>query len=149
PGKGISLDATGEPKSGTSWLGRLVPQLALELCGNCNNSWCEMGGLAVIPNLPAPKYIFEMTKKTAGESESGSTLFLHYDGNNKHIIPGMSGEAHPGCDNGGRAHLNFFGDFAPCRAYDSPTRQSLRGCLWNTSALCVQYMPSVDPDVRR
>lgn len=39
PGNGIYLDALGEPKSGTSWLGRLVPFLALELCGSFNNLW--------------------------------------------------------------------------------------------------------------
>ncbi|CAM9389589.1 unnamed protein product [Scytosiphon promiscuus] len=149
PGNGISLDATGEPKSGTSWLGRLIPQLALELCGNSNNSWCEMGGLTVIPNIPAPKYIFEMTTKTESENGTVSELFLHFDGNNKHLIPGMSGHAHPGCDNGGRAHFNYFGEYAPCLTDDPPTRELLRGCLWKTSALCVQYMPSVDPDVRR
>ena len=38
-GAGIYLDATGEPKSGTTWLGRIVPQIALELCGSQNNKW--------------------------------------------------------------------------------------------------------------
>ncbi|CAN0450242.1 unnamed protein product, partial [Ectocarpus sp. 12 AP-2014] len=146
PGNGISMDATGEPKSGTTWLGRLVPDLALHLCGNANNSWCGMGGLAVLDNLPAPKYVFEMVNKTAGEG----ALFLHFDGNGKHYIPGMKGEPHPGCDNGGRPHENYFGDTPPCLdEEETPTRERLRACLFNTSALCVQYMPSVDPDVRR
>lgn len=39
PGSAISLEALGEPKSGTTWLGRLVPSLALELCGSFNNLW--------------------------------------------------------------------------------------------------------------
>lgn len=62
----------------------------------------------------------------------------------------MKGKPHPGCDNGGRAHENFFGDTPPCLdEKETPTRERLRSCLFNTSALCVQYMPSVDPDVRR
>lgn len=39
-GHGISMTATGEPKSGTTWLGRLIPHLALELCGSLTNPWC-------------------------------------------------------------------------------------------------------------
>lgn len=38
-GHGISLSAKGEPKSGNTWLGRLIPQLALELCGSRTNKW--------------------------------------------------------------------------------------------------------------
>lgn len=38
-GHGVSMTATGEPKSGTTWLGRLIPQLALELCGSSTNPW--------------------------------------------------------------------------------------------------------------
>ncbi|CAN0178038.1 unnamed protein product [Pylaiella littoralis] len=38
-GNGISLEFQGEPKSGTTWFGRLIVQLALELCGNYNNLW--------------------------------------------------------------------------------------------------------------
>lgn len=34
-----------------------------------------MGGLAVLDNIPAPKYVFEMVNKTAGER----ALFLHFD----------------------------------------------------------------------
>lgn len=40
PGNGISLTALGEPNSGTPWLERLIPSLALELCGSFNNLWC-------------------------------------------------------------------------------------------------------------
>ena len=35
----ITITAKGEPKSGTTWLGRLLPQLALELCGSPTNTW--------------------------------------------------------------------------------------------------------------
>lgn len=31
--------SSSQPKSGTTWLGRLVPQLALDLCGSENNLW--------------------------------------------------------------------------------------------------------------
>lgn len=38
-----------------------------------------MGGLAVTPIEPAPRYEFEMLKKDGDESEGDSpTLFLHY-----------------------------------------------------------------------
>lgn len=38
-GTGISLVVKGEPKSGTTWTGRLVAALALHLCGSSTNQW--------------------------------------------------------------------------------------------------------------
>lgn len=37
-----------------------------------------MGGLKVIPNYPAPKYVFEMMAKSPDDS-GNSTLFLHFE----------------------------------------------------------------------
>ncbi|CAM9218440.1 unnamed protein product, partial [Laminaria digitata] len=151
PGHGISLDAKGEPKSGTTWLGRILPHLSLELCGSWNNQWCvcEMGGLEVIPNYPAPKYEFELMTKNADDS-GNSTLFLHFQGGEKHLIPGMDVfQEYEHCHNGGITHVNFFEENPPCKSTEPPTRQRLVGCLWNTSSTCLQYMTSVDPAVRR
>eukprot|EP00903_Cladosiphon_okamuranus_P009203 g8789.t1 len=137
---GISLTAKGEPKSGTTWLGRLIPQLALELCGSPLNAWCEMGGLKVMPNEPSPWYEFEMLKKDESGSGRSPTLFLHYKGGNKHIIPGMHMDHPPdGCTNGGKKHRNFFEDDPPCVSGGHPTRERLRGCLWDTADRCIQY----------
>ncbi|CAM9463136.1 unnamed protein product [Ectocarpus sp. 6 AP-2014] len=141
-GHGISITAKGEPKSGTTWLGRLMPQLALELCGSSTNTWCEMGGLAVYPNEPSPWYEFELLKKGTGEG-GGPTLFLHYKGSNKHVIPGMSWKGHPeGCNQGGRRHRNFFEDDPPCISGPASTREQLTGCLWKTSSRCMGFVPT-------
>eukprot|EP00752_Nemacystus_decipiens_P009580 g8560.t1 len=138
-GAGISMTAKGEPKSGTTWLGRLIPQLALELCGSPTNTWCEMGGLAVKPNEPSPWYEFEMLRKDESGHGGSPSLFLHYKGNNKHVIPGMA-LAHPpdGCSNGGKKHRNFFEEDPPCMSGEPPTRERLRGCLWNPAERCIQ-----------
>lgn len=42
-GEGIYLTSSGEPKSGTTWLGRLVVGLCLHLCGNQENTWWVIG----------------------------------------------------------------------------------------------------------
>ncbi|CAM9813034.1 unnamed protein product [Pylaiella littoralis] len=134
-GHGISMLATGEPKSGTSWLGRLIPQLALELCGSPTNRWCEMGGLAVFPSIPTPKYEFEMLKADE-DARGSSTLFLHFKGFFKHFIPGMV-KPHHGCAHRGRSHQNTFQDYPPCISGEVPTRKRLRACLWDTSDRCL------------
>ncbi|CAM9389443.1 unnamed protein product [Scytosiphon promiscuus] len=140
-GCGISITAKGEPKSGTTWLGRLMPQLALQLCGSSTNTWCEMGGLVVVPNEPSPWYEFEMLKK----DESGGdnpTLFLHYKGNDKHLIPGMTAKDPPdGCTNGGRRHRNFFENDMPCISGYPPNREMLRSCLWDPVPQCLGFIP--------
>ncbi|CAB1101820.1 unnamed protein product [Ectocarpus sp. CCAP 1310/34] len=119
-----------------------MPQLALELCGSSTNTWCEMGGLAVYPSEPSPWYEFELLKRGTGEG-SGPTLFLHYKGSNKHVIPGMSWKGHPeGCNQGGRRHRNFFEDYPPCISGPASTREQLTGCLWNTSSRCMGFVPS-------
>lgn len=38
-----------------------------------------MGGLVVIPNYPAPKYEFEMSKLEDGVNGTSSSLFLHFE----------------------------------------------------------------------
>ncbi|CAN0469424.1 unnamed protein product [Scytosiphon promiscuus] len=38
-GKSIVLSALGEPKSGTTWLGRVMTALAVRLCGAPLNQW--------------------------------------------------------------------------------------------------------------
>ncbi|CAM9813455.1 unnamed protein product [Pylaiella littoralis] len=136
-GHGISIMATGEPKSGTTWLGRLMPQLALELCGSPTNPWCEMGGLVVHPNEPSPWYEFEMLN-AGGGTGGNAALFLHYKGFPKHFIPGMAlAEPRHGCTNGGRRHRSFFEDDPPCISGGAPTRERLRACLWDTSERCL------------
>lgn len=134
------MTAKGEPKSGTTWLGRLIPQLALELCGSPTNRWCEMGGLVVHPNKPSPWYEFEMLNNNTRGNDGSPTLFLHYKGNYKHVIPGMALEHPPsGCTNGGRTHGNFFQDEPPCANGEAPTRERLRGCLWSSAERCIRF----------
>lgn len=136
----ITIMAMGEPKSGTTWLGRLLPQLALELCGSPSNTWCEMGGLAVYPNEPSPYYEFEMLDVRNREKGGEPTLFLHFVGRWKHVIPGMTTSSAPkDCQNGGRKHRNFFQDEPVCTSGLPPTRERLRGCLWDTSPRCFEF----------
>ncbi|CAN0325939.1 unnamed protein product [Ectocarpus sp. 6 AP-2014] len=139
-GYGISLLALGEPKSATTWLGRIVPELAIKLCGSYNNPWCQLGGLRVYPNVPAPFYEFELLNKTT-DGSSDTNLFLHFYGQHKHQIPGMHQQELPvECRNGGRVHKDSFMDLPPCVLDERPTRQGLTSCLWKTSPRCVKRM---------
>ncbi|CAN0070517.1 unnamed protein product [Ectocarpus sp. 12 AP-2014] len=145
---GIALLALGEPKSGTTWLGRVVPALAIELCGSYNNPWCQLGGLRVHPNVPAPWYDFELFNTTT-DGYTDADLFLHFYGGHKHKIPGMHQEQLPAeCRNGGRVHIDCFMNLPPCEVDESPTRQRLTSCLWETSPSCVERMTMVGPPVR-
>ncbi|CAM9270241.1 unnamed protein product, partial [Ectocarpus sp. 13 AM-2016] len=137
---GKSLLALGEPKSATTWLGRMVPALAIELCGSYNNPWCQLGGLRVYPNVPAPFYEFELLNKTTN-GNLDTDLFLHFYGQHKHKIPGMHQHGFPlECRNGGRIHQDSFMDLPPCELDEPPTRQRLTSCLWETSPKCVKRM---------
>ncbi|CAN0313955.1 unnamed protein product [Ectocarpus sp. 6 AP-2014] len=145
---GTALLALGEPKSATTWLGRMVPALAIELCGSYNNPWCQLGGLMVHPNVPAPCYEFELLNKTTNDT-SDTDLFLHFYGQHKHKIPGMHQKVLPvECRNGGRVHEDRFMDLPPCELDESPTRQRLTSCLWDTSPSCTNRMSIVRPSVR-
>ncbi|CAN0284169.1 unnamed protein product, partial [Ectocarpus sp. 6 AP-2014] len=146
-GHGLSLVALGEPKSGTTWLGRMVPSLAIELCGSENNPWCQLGGVEVFPHPPAPSYEFELLNISTPTGRP--RLFLHFQGRIKHIIPGMDLGIPLKCRNGGRLHKEGFMDLQPCDSGESPTRERLESCLWNTTKRCVNYMTSTDPAVRR
>ncbi|CAB1106385.1 unnamed protein product [Ectocarpus sp. CCAP 1310/34] len=134
--------------SGTTWLGRVVPALALELCGSFNNQWCQVGGMTIIPHPPASLHEFELLKRNIGGSGSPE-LFLHFKGIHKHIIPGMDLGVPVSCRNGGRLHRDYFLDLQPCASDEMPTRDRLVSCLYDTSASCVRHMPSADPAVRR
>ncbi|CAM9127032.1 unnamed protein product [Ectocarpus sp. 13 AM-2016] len=145
---GISLVALGEPKSATTWLGRIVPALAIELCGSSNNRWCQLGGLMVHPNTPAPCYEFELLNKTM-DGSNDTDIFLHFYGQHKHKIPGMNQPGLPvECRNGGRVHEDRFMDLPPCELDESPTRKRLTSCLWDTSPRCTIFMSMVRPSVR-
>ncbi|CAN0177974.1 unnamed protein product, partial [Pylaiella littoralis] len=81
-----------------------------------------------------------------------------FQGTQKHIIPGMDKQKYSGsCHNDGPLHCNSFGDNSPCklkwwqvpRRWYPPTRERLEACIWDTSARCLPYLPSVNPDVRR
>lgn len=79
-----------------------------------------------------------------------STCKYMYQGRWKHIMPGMDDpEERDGCHNGGDFHHNYIEDHLPCLSREPPTRELLEACIWNTSARCLPYMPSIDPAVRR
>eukprot|EP00752_Nemacystus_decipiens_P012849 g11376.t1 len=141
--RGISLTATGEPKSGTTWFARVLVELCLQLCGNPENTWCEMGGLTTeeIPPALAPHYEFEMLHAETGE------VFLHFKPIPKHEIPGL--EAKGSCSRRSVSHPNSWGFQSPCPSARDLTRDSLTACLPDTSPTCAQYMPPLDPAVRR
>ncbi|CAN0536225.1 unnamed protein product [Ectocarpus sp. 12 AP-2014] len=137
---GKSLLALGEPKSATTWLGRVVPALAIALCGSNNNPWCQLGGLRVYPNIPAPFYEFELLNTTT-DGNGDPDLVLHFYGQHKHKIPGMHQPELPlECRNRGRIHQDSFMDLPPCDLDEPPTRQGLTSCLWKTSLRCVKRM---------
>ncbi|CAM9575258.1 unnamed protein product [Scytosiphon promiscuus] len=138
--RGISLTAMGEPKSGTTWLARVIVELCLQLCGNPENRWCKMGGLRITDNFPAPRYTFEMLHADTDE------LFLHFKGKYKHVIPGLGEE---GCEGKMRAHVNGFGRPYPCRGSRSLSREGLAACLPDVTPDCASQLQPLDPALRR
>lgn len=122
----VSLRAEGEPKSGTTWLGRVVPQIVLDLCGNIDNPSCKMGGLKVHKNIPAPFYEFEMVQN--------DQILFHFWGKDKHVIEGMRGRGNEAqkCRMG-NVHINSFAKRKPCKDKKN-TRNNLVECLWDTTS---------------
>ncbi|CAM9255875.1 unnamed protein product [Ectocarpus sp. 8 AP-2014] len=145
---GISLLSLGEPKSATTWMGRMIPALAIEICGSRNNPWCQLGGLVVHDNVPAPCYEFELLLNKTTDGIDHTELFLHFYGRHKHKIPGINQHLPPECRNGGRIHGDTFMDLPPCESDEPPTRELLTSCLWDTSPRCTQLMSMVRPSVR-
>lgn len=135
PESAIFLSAKGEPKSGTTWVGRVIPQLAIELCGSSTNTWCEMGAVQVIYSFPAPRYKFEMIDASQEEKK----LALHFSGDDKHIIPGMWKDSAPQHCRRGRVHKNYFQENQPCESDLPPSRKRLKECLWDTSPSCFEF----------
>lgn len=133
----VAIRAEGEPKSGTTWLGRIVPQIVLDLCGNKDNPSCRMGGLKVHPNIPAPYYEFEMVK---------NEKLFHFFGKDKHVIEGMRENAKEfkKCHMG-NFHQNTFANEKPCKDDKNIiTRNNLVNCLWDTSSDCVEGVEEKD-----
>ncbi|CAN0144840.1 unnamed protein product [Scytosiphon promiscuus] len=139
-GMGISMIALGEPKSGTTWLGRVIVELCVQICGNPENTWCKMGGLKVVHNRPAPYYEFEMLHADTDE------LFLHFEGAQKHVIPGLGQK---GCDGNMISHCNSFGKQYPCKGDSALPRGGLVACLPGISQKCILNLSPLDPAQRR
>lgn len=129
----VTMSAQGEPKSGTSWLGRVIPQIAVDLCGSYTNTWCEMGGIVMHPNIPAPWYEFEMLNV---EHEPPS-LFLYFQQGTKHVIEGMREFVPEECRKGNNFHIDYFADLSPCST-PKQTREELMECIWDTSDSCIR-----------